>query len=96
VKKDQIARLVRRIAHTLETELDCGDCAKHVPAIVDAVLAGQDTLDQWALIRQHFEECEVCSEEFAVLRNVARMELEGTWPTPAALLDSAARGELNA
>lgn len=98
VTKAQIALLVRRIARTLETELDCGDCGKHVPTFVDALLIGGDgeQADRWAMIRQHLEECTVCSEEFHALKDVSKLDLEGNWPSQAAMLDKAAQRELNA
>lgn len=96
VTKVQIGRMVNRIARTLETELDCGEFAQYLPSYVEAILAGQAGLDRWALVRQHFEQCEACWEELMALRNVAKMDLEGTWLAPAALLDLAARRELTA
>jgi hypothetical protein len=94
----KIARFVRRIACTLEIELDCDGCAQLAPLYVDALLAGQDeaaypgNADPWALLHAHIEQCAVCAEEFASLREVARMELEETWPAVKTLLDWAARG----
>jgi hypothetical protein len=96
VTRAQIARLVRRIARTLEAELDCGDCGKHVPTYVDALLAGDDGIDRWAAVRQHLEECSVCAQEFAALRDIAKMDLEDSWPSRAILLEMAARRQLNA
>jgi hypothetical protein len=95
VTKAQIAGLVRRIARTMETELDCGDCGKHIAVYVDAILAGEDELDPWALIRQHLEQCSPCAEEFAVLRDAAKMDLEDNWPSRDSLLDRAARRDLS-
>ena len=94
-------RLVRRIAYTLEVEIDCGECARLSPHYVDALLDGQDdqlaaNAASWALFQSHLEQCPVCAQEFLVLREVARMELDDTWPTIAALLDRAAQGELRA
>jgi hypothetical protein len=96
VKKGQIARLARRIGLTLDAELDCGDCGKRVPVFVDSILAGKDEFDRWALVRQHLEQCSVCSQEFALLREAAKMDLEDSWPTLASLIELAARHEMNA
>lgn len=98
VTKAQVADLVRRIARTLEAELDCGDCGKHVPTYVDSILAGDEdgAGDRWAQVRQHLEECIVCSQEFRALWAVAKLDLEGTWPTPEAMLEEVVNFELNA
>jgi hypothetical protein len=87
----QVARLIRRIAGTLDRELDCGECADLSPQFVDATLAGQDTVESWALIRQHLEQCPVCAQEFVTLRDCARMDEQGTWPTTSWLLDYVTR-----
>jgi hypothetical protein len=92
----QIARLVRRIARTLETEMDCGECSRLSPQYVDALLDGQDGLAHWPLLQAHLEQCPVCAQEFVTLREVARMDLDGTWPTTATLLDWACRSESSA
>ncbi len=92
----RIARLVRRIAQTLEMELDCGECSQLSPQYVDAMLDGQDGLDQWALLRAHLEQCPVCGQEFVTLREVAKMDLDGTWPAKTVLLDWACRPKSSA
>ncbi len=96
MKEDQIALLVRRIALTLEAELDCGECARLSPQYVDALMDGADGLDRWAVVKAHLEQCTVCSQEVGTLRELARMELDGSWPARAWLLDQACRGESNA
>ncbi len=96
MKDIQIARFVRRIARTLETEIDCGECSRLSPQYVDALLDGQDGLDRWALLRAHLEQCAVCAQELVTLRDVAKMELYGNWPSRTVLLDWACRREQNA
>ncbi len=96
MKYVQIAQLLRRIAYTCDTEIDCGECARLCPEYVDAFLSGQDGLERWSLVRQHLEQCVGCAQEFVTLRSVAKMELDGTWPPIAQLLDWTARRELNA
>ncbi len=95
VKYYQIAHFVRRIAYTSDAELDCGECARLTPQYVDAVLSGKDGLDRWAPVRQHLEQCNVCSQETLTLWKLAQMDLDGAWPSRAQLLDQVAR-DLNA
>jgi hypothetical protein len=96
VNYTQIATFVRRVAYTCEAELDCGECSQLTPQYVDAVLSGQDHLDRWAHVRQHLEQCTVCSQETVTLYNIAQMELDGTWPPLAQLLEWVVRRELSA
>ncbi len=92
----QIARLLRRIAHTLETEIDCGECSQLSPQYVDAIVDGQDGMDgRWALVRAHVEQCSVCAQEIVTLREVVRMDLNERWPPLATLIDWACRGDVD-
>ncbi len=93
---EQIARLIHRIAHTHDDEIDCGDGAELSPQIVDALLAEQDAAERWALLQQHLEQCSTCEQEFVLLMNCAEMEANGTWPTISYLLEQATRRDLNA
>ncbi len=98
MKDTHVARLVRRIAYTLEIEIDCGECSRLSPHYVDALLDGQNeslarNADHWALFKAHLEQCPTCSQEFVMLREIAKMDLDGAWPGVATLLDWATRGE---
>ncbi len=88
----QIARLLRRIAHTLETEIDCDECARLSPQYVDAVLDGQDGVDRWVLLRAHLEQCSVCAQEVVTLRDVVRLDRDDAWPPLTNLVDRACWG----
>lgn len=96
MKNDKIAKLVRKIARTLEDEMNCGDCGGHVPVYVDAILAGEQEPAHWLLIRQHLEQCTACSQEFAMLVDAAKMDLEDGWPSYLILLEMTVRRQLEA
>jgi hypothetical protein len=96
VRKGQIARLARRIGQTQDVELNCGDCGERVPVLVDSILAGKEEFERWTLVRQHMDQCTVCAQEFSLLREVARMDLEDSWPSLAAMMEMVARHEMNA
>ncbi len=98
----QLKLFVRRLARTQETEIDCGECSRLSPYYVDALLNNQDSrihagnTEHWLLFQSHLEQCPVCSQEFVTLCAVARMELDGSWPARATLLDWATQGETQA
>ncbi len=96
LKYVQIAQLVRRIAYTCDSELDCGECSQLTPEYVDALLSGQDGQERWAHVRQHLSQCTVCSQETVTLRNLVKMDRDGIWPPLGQLLDQAARRDLGA
>ncbi len=87
VKYYQIAHFVRRIAYTSDSELNCGECSQLTPQYVDAVLSGRDGLERWAPVRQHLEQCNVCSQETTTLWKLAQMDLDDAWPSLAQLLE---------
>ncbi len=89
--KAHIVRLVRRIALTLETEIDCGECSHLTPGYVEALLTGQDGIDRWLTVRSHLEQCSICAEEVEGLCQVTKLELDGTWPPTQSLLDRLAQ-----
>ena len=89
VKREQIERLVRQIAETLENEIDCNEAEQLQSDLVDAMLAGRSSLDRFTLVIQHLRVCTPCAEEFEILRQCAQMDLEASWPTVAALLQRA-------
>ncbi len=94
MKDAQIARLLRRIALTSDTEIDCGECSKLSPQFVEAILNGHDRADggdRWAAVRVHIEQCPVCSQEVLTLGSILKMDQDGTWPPLTALLDRACR-----
>ncbi len=96
MKYIQIAQFVRRIAQTCDAELNCGECSQLTPEYVDALLAGQDGMDRWARVRQHLEQCNVCTQETLTLHSIAKLELDGGWPPVAQLLDWVTQPELRA
>jgi len=98
VKGTQVTRLVHRIAYTLDVEIDCGECSRFSPRYVDALLDGQSDIlvrnqDHWALFQAHLEQCPACAQEFLMLREIAKMDVEGAWPAITTLLEWATRGE---
>jgi hypothetical protein len=87
---------VRRVALTLDVEMNCDEAARLSAQVVDALMSNPDLGGQFALVIQHLEECVPCAEEFARLRDCAQMEQEGSWPSLMQLLEKACQGDLNA
>ncbi len=89
-----IVRLIRRVALTVDSEIDCGECTHLSAGYVEAVLAGKDGDGRWSQVKIHLTQCPVCSEEVEHLCQLTQVEMEGTWPTLAALLDRLAQSGL--
>ena len=82
----RIVRFIRRIALTLESEIDCGECAHLSAGYVEAVLSGQDGVDRWMPVKAHLMQCRICEEVFHGLYQVAIVDQEGEWPPVSFLL----------
>jgi predicted anti-sigma-YlaC factor YlaD len=74
--------LLRDIADTEDEEISCSECFELVSEYVDLEVAG--TVGDRTLVRlqQHLRQCGVCREEYEILRDLARLELEGHPPDP--------------
>ncbi len=86
-----IVRLIRRIALTEDRELDCGECTHLSAGYVEALLTGEDGDGRWSQVRLHLTQCSVCSEEVDHLCRITRAEMDGNWPSMAAMLERLAQ-----
>ncbi len=91
-----IIQLVRRIALTCETEIDCGECSHLSAAYAEAVLNGQASVERWSVVRAHLEQCSVCAEEFSGLCQITQADMDGNWPSISLLLERLSESNLNA
>ncbi len=89
-----IVRLIRRIALTVDSEIDCNECTHQSAEYVEALLTGKDGDGRWSQVKIHLTQCPVCSEEVEHLCQIMQVEMEGTWPSLAALLDRLAQSGL--
>jgi hypothetical protein len=77
----KIESLIVKIAQTREIEATCDDCARLSAKLAEVLLASRVEDEQLLAILHHLQECIPCAEEFQVLRDCARMEHEGSWPS---------------
>jgi hypothetical protein len=80
VEPRPLDRLLRHIADTEEEELSCDECFALVPEYVDLEIAGTAAGWRWSGLSQHLGQCRVCREEYEVLRDLARLEVEDRLP----------------
>ena len=81
MKRRQLERLLHLVAQTKDVELSCSECFDLLPQYVDLEVAGAAPGSSLPLLRQHLEQCTVCREEYAILRELARLEAEGRAPS---------------
>ncbi len=65
--EDRIRKLIEQIALTQERELDCGEVFAVLDQYTEAIIAGGDAQEQFALVMQHLELCPDCLEEYEAL-----------------------------
>ena len=68
--EEMMRKLVEQIALTQERELDCGEVFAVLDQYTEAILAGEDVQEQFALVIQHLELCPDCLEEYQLLLGV--------------------------
>ena len=65
--EDMMRKLIEQIALTQERELDCGEVFAVLDQYTEAIIAGGDVLEQFALVIPHLELCPDCLEEYQAL-----------------------------
>jgi hypothetical protein len=68
--EEAVRKLLLQIARTQERELDCGEVFAVLDEYTEAIVAGNDVEDQFALVIQHLELCPDCLEEYEALLTV--------------------------
>ncbi len=69
-----VRKLLMQIARTQERELDCGEVFAVIDEYAEAIVAGTDTQEQFALVVQHLELCPDCLEEYQALLTVLKTQ----------------------
>ncbi len=78
---------VRQIRDTQADEIDCSTCLDQLSQYVDLELASANVAGRLPQVKQHLEQCRVCSEEHQVLYELARLEREGGLPSTDQLIE---------
>jgi hypothetical protein len=68
--EEAVRKLLLQIARTQERELDCGEVFAVLDEYTEAIVAGNDVEDQFAMVVQHLEICPDCLEEYEALLTV--------------------------
>jgi predicted anti-sigma-YlaC factor YlaD len=69
--------LIRKIAQTQDEEISCSECLDLVSRYVDLELAGENAGQEMPQVKLHLDQCQVCQEEYELLRELARMYAQG-------------------
>ncbi len=77
---NNFSKLVKHVHDTQDSEISCSDCLDLVSQYVDLELANGDATAQLPAVKQHLDQCLVCSEEYNLLHQLAVMEAEDRLP----------------
>ncbi len=80
MKPFELERWVRQIAQTEPVEISCSECLDLVSEYVDKEAAGVPLDDRRRSVQQHLVQCQVCREEYEVLRDLVTLEDKGELP----------------
>ena len=79
--KNHFSRFLKRVRDSQEAEINCSACLDQINAYVDLELATNNAAERMPQVKQHLDQCGVCSEEYHLLRDLARLEAGGSLPT---------------
>ncbi len=85
--KENFARWIKKIRNTQEVEINCSECLDQISQYVDLDLSTGQAAARMPQVKQHLDQCEVCHAEYLVLRDLARLDLEGGLPSNDDLTD---------
>ncbi len=79
--KDTFNLWVKKILETEDEEISCSECFDFISGYVDLELAGKGNERIMRPVANHLKQCPACQQEYEVLRELARMESSGKFPT---------------
>lgn len=82
---------LKKVRNTQEVEIDCSTCLDQVSRYVDLELSTGQAAARMPQVKHHLDQCQVCQDEYLLLRDLARMELDGSLPSMDDLTDQLKR-----
>ena len=84
----KISLWMKRVLETQDQEILCSECLDQVSRYVDLEFSAGEAHSQMPGIEHHLDQCQVCREEYEILRDLARLEASGDLPPSHDLKDS--------
>jgi predicted anti-sigma-YlaC factor YlaD len=81
VQQRRFYHLLRHLALTQEEEISCTECFDLLPQYVDGEVAGETPDERSPRLKQHLDQCDVCREEYEILRDLVRHQAENRLPS---------------
>ena len=87
MKQEQFEKWLRNIYQTQDVEISCTECFDLVSRFVEVEVSGQDVEAELPQVKQHLDQCRACREEYEILHDLRRLEVEGDIPPLDGLQD---------
>jgi hypothetical protein len=78
VEPPAVRRLLHQVIETEDEEISCTECFDLVSQYVDREPAAPGNDAVFVRLRQHLRQCGVCREEYEILRDLVRLDDEGS------------------
>jgi hypothetical protein len=72
LERGDVAKLVRLVAETRETEIGCDECFERLDVLAETKLSGVEARDAMPLVGDHLDKCADCLREFEALLRALR------------------------
>ena len=72
LKRGEVVKLVRVIAETHETEIDCDECFEQLDRFAETELSGLEASAAMPLVSDHLDKCADCRSKFEALLRALR------------------------
>jgi hypothetical protein len=83
--ESKFSQLMRRVRDTRDEEIDCSACLDQIAQYVELELTTGKPERELPLVTYHLAQCQVCHEEYHLLRELALLETRGEQPDNAEL-----------
>ncbi len=83
----KLTNWMKLVHDTQEQEISCSECLDHVSQYVDLELVTGEAAQRMPQLKHHLDQCQVCREEYQVLRDLRQLEDRGELPSDQDLID---------
>src|SRR5688572_23855967 len=73
MNRSRFENWLRNIYETHNEEISCTECFDLISRFVELEIAGHDVIAEMPQLRQHFDQCRACRDEYEALRDLRRL-----------------------
>jgi hypothetical protein len=81
MNQDRFYAWLRNIQDTREVEISCTECFDLTSRFVELETSGRDAAAELPQVKNHFDQCRACREEYETLRDLVNLEDQDDAPS---------------